>query len=116
MAETKFLLTEGYGSGSVYLFRVESETAKTFKAVEWHNAATGWGNRVNTILKEKVLATYDIEENARLAIGRAKHAWDKAGGPVGDARRRLREREIEQRAAWIAALSPDSQEATHVER
>lgn len=105
MAETKFLLIDGWGGGSLYLYRVENETAKTFKAVQWHNAATGWGKHVATITKDKVLASFDIEENARVAIGRAKHAWDRASGPVGDASRILHERETKRKADWIAALS-----------
>lgn len=115
MPET-YILTEGYGSGSLRLLRVESETEKTVKAVEWSYWGGGWGRRANTVNKDKILASYDIEENARTAIGRAKHAWDCAGGPVGDAKRRLREREAEQRAAWLAALSPaepTGREATH---
>jgi hypothetical protein len=100
-----YVLTDAAWNGHLEIHRVVSRTTKQLKT---HSTWTGDKfntNRVNTVAASKVLAEFDTEEQARAAMARAKAAWDRAAGPVGDAQRILSERRERQRREWLEAIT-----------
>lgn len=105
MAE-KYILTAGYFDGQLIIHHVVSETEKQLKTHEGSPYSGRFeGQRLSTVARSKVIAEFPGEDEARAAMARAKAAWDRAAGPVGDAKRILSQRQERQRADWLAALA-----------
>lgn len=62
------------------------------------------GAELRSIRKHRIDARYDTEDDAKLAILRAKLAWDGHAEKVKEARRLLRESELAREADWLKAL------------
>lgn len=102
----KHILTAGYFEGQLIIHRVISETEKQLKTHEGSPYSGRFEDkRLSTVARSKVIAEFPSEDEARAAMARAKIAWDRAAGPVGDAKRILSQRQERQKADWIAALS-----------
>jgi len=102
----KHILTAGYMDGQLIIHRVVSETEKQLKTHEGSPYSGRFEDRRNsTVARSKVLAEFPDEDTAREAMARAKAAWERAAGPVGDAKRILAQRQARQKADWLAALT-----------
>lgn len=86
------LVATGWSStGDTGLFRVHSETEKTFTGTEWSSWSKTWQDSARRYIKSGELGRYATESEAMAARQRGLDAWKTASPNVLDAERVLYE-------------------------